>query len=56
MADNEQTLGLFQRERETKNTILFSRTNEGGRRESQYVPKAVFGDARPEEVEVLIRW
>jgi hypothetical protein len=58
MADttNEQILGVFTRERETKNTVLFSRTTETGRKESQYVPKIVFGDARPEEIEVLVRW
>ena len=54
MADH--TLGKFTFERETKNTLVFSRTNEMGRKESQYIQKADLNGERPDSIEVIGRW
>jgi hypothetical protein len=54
MADH--TIGTFTFERETKNTFVFSRDNNG-RKESQYVHKSAFnGGERPDKIDVIIRW
>lgn len=54
---NEETIGTFTLERETKNTYVFYRTTEGGRREAQYVPKSFFnGQPAPQTIQVVVRW
>lgn len=54
MADHK--LGTFTFERETKNTFVFSRTNETGRKEPQYVQKSAFDGERPDKIDVIVRW
>jgi len=51
-----ESLGTFKKERDTKNFWRYSRENEWGRKETQYVPKDVvekLGD--PEEIELLVK-
>jgi len=51
----EHVIGTFTRERETKNTIVFSR-DVNGRKESQYVHKSVLVSSDPDEIEVVVRF
>jgi hypothetical protein len=52
--EEEFILGTFKLGRETRNTYVYTRDNEG-RKESQYVPKAILNGQKPETIEVVIR-
>jgi hypothetical protein len=52
----ETVIGKFEWERSTKNTEVYVRHTETGRKEAQYVPKSVFaGTKAPKIVEVVVR-
>jgi hypothetical protein len=55
MAD-EIVIGVFTKEKETLNTVRYSRENELGRKETQYVPKSKLeGIGTPKQIEVVVR-
>lgn len=51
----EHVIGTFNKERETKNTVVYSRDNNG-RKESQYVQKSVLNGSNPTSIEVVVRY
>jgi hypothetical protein len=51
----DKVIGKFSKERETKNTVVFSRDNNG-RKESQYVQKSVLEGSNPTSIEVVVRF
>lgn len=51
-----ESLGIFTKERDTKNFWRYSRENEWGRKETQYIPKDVvekLGD--PDKIELTVQ-
>jgi hypothetical protein len=55
--NNEAIVGEFAKSKETKNTYVYARTTEAGRRETHYVAKDLFAGSKvPETIEVVIRW
>jgi len=56
---NEASLGVYTHSGSSKNFEKFSRQNEAGRVETEYVHKSHFGsnsDNVPQEIEVVIKW
>jgi hypothetical protein len=46
----------YAHERETKNTVRYSRTDESGRKDVLYVPKAELAGERPNTITVTLDW
>lgn len=50
-------IGTYTYKRATSRYYVYSRVNEDGRDEPQYVNKKLFGkDDPPQEIEVMVRW
>jgi hypothetical protein len=51
-----KVIGKYTYKRATSRYYVFSRVNEDGRDEPQYINKKLFENGHPQEIEVLVRW